>query len=149
MLGAGGGARAVAAGLLERGATKIRVFNRTPERAAKLAAHLGPRVEALPWAQRFDAAADAALVVNASSQGMRGQPPLDMRLDAAPIAAVVSDLIYSPRETPFLAEARRRGHPTVNGLGMLLNQARLSFKAWFGVTPEVTPDVRSMIEATI
>lgn len=149
ILGAGGGARAVAAGLLERGATTIRVFNRTPERAARLAVHLGPRVEALPWAQRSDAAADAVLVVNTTSQGMQGQPPLDMRLDALPRSAVVSDLIYSPRETPFLAEGRRRGHATVNGLGMLLNQARLSFNAWFGVTPEVTADVRSMIEATI
>ncbi len=149
ILGAGGGARAVAAGLAERGATEIRVINRSPERAQKLAADLGKPVSVLPWAEREEALRDAVLVVNSTSQGMKGQPPLDIRLDALPVSAAASDLIYMPRETPFLAAARSRGNRTVNGLGMLLNQARPAFKAWFGVMPEVTPDLRASIEATL
>jgi shikimate dehydrogenase len=149
LLGAGGGARAVVAGLTERGAREIRVINRSPERAQKLASDLGPPVVTLPWESRHDALADAALVINSTSQGMPGQPPLDLRLDNLPATAVVSDLIYIPKETPLLVAARLRGNKTVNGLGMLLNQARPAFKAWFGVMPEVTPELRSLIEATI
>jgi shikimate dehydrogenase len=149
ILGAGGGARAVAAGLIERGATEIRVINRSPERAERLVADLGAPIVALPWSMREEALRDAALVVNSTSQGMKGQPPLDIRLDALPVTAAVSDLIYIPRETPFLEQARLRGNPTVNGLGMLLNQARPAFKAWFGVMPVVTPELRASIEATL
>jgi shikimate dehydrogenase len=149
ILGAGGGARAVAAGLAERGAKEIRVINRSPERAEKLAADIGSPVTALPWSMREEALRDAALVINSTSQGMKGQPPLDIRLDALPTTAAVSDLIYTPLETPFLEQARRRGNHTVNGLGMLLNQARPAFKAWFGVMPEVTPELRASIEATL
>jgi shikimate dehydrogenase len=149
LIGAGGGARAVVAGLAERGATEIRVFNRSPERAERLVEALGAPAVALPWDRRHDALADVILVINATSQGMHGAPPLDIRLDALPSSAAASDLIYAPKETPFLAEARRRGHRTVNGLGMLLNQARPAFEAWFGVMPEVTPELRAKIEATI
>jgi shikimate dehydrogenase len=139
----------VVAGLLERGATDIRVINRSPERAEKLASDLGAPVVALPWAMREEALRDVALVVNSTSQGMKGQPPLDIRLDALPATAAVSDLIYMPGETPFLEQARLRGNRTVNGLGMLLNQARPAFKAWFGVMPEVTAELRASIEATL
>jgi shikimate dehydrogenase len=149
LLGAGGGARAVVAGLTEHGAREIRVINRSPERAQKLAADLGPPVVTLPWESRHDALADAALLVNSTSQGMHGQPPLDINLENLPATAVVSDIIYIPKETPLLAAARRRGNKTVNGLGMLLNQARPAFKAWFGVMPEVTPELRALIEATL
>jgi shikimate dehydrogenase len=149
LLGAGGGARAVVAGLTERGAREIRIINRSPERAQKLASDLGPPVITLPWESRHDALADAALVINSTSQGMPGQPPLELSLDKLPAAAVVSDIIYIPKETPLLAAARLRGNKTVNGLGMLLNQARPAFKAWFGVMPEVTPELRSLIEATL
>jgi shikimate dehydrogenase len=149
LLGAGGGARAVVAGLAERGAREIRVINRSPERAAKLAETLGSPVVTLPWDVRHDALADATLVVNSTSQGMHGQPPLDLRLDKLPTNAVVSDLIYTPKATPLLAAAAARGNRTVNGLGMLLNQARPAFKAWFGVMPDLTPDLRASIEATI
>lgn len=149
ILGAGGGARAVAAGLADRGARDIRVLNRSAERARKLAADLGPPVTVHDWNARGDVLADAALVVNATSQGMHGQPPLDIRLDRLPAGAAVSDLIYTPRETPLLVQARERGHRTINGLGMLLNQARPAFKAWFGVMPDVTADLRASIEATI
>jgi shikimate dehydrogenase len=149
ILGAGGGARAVAAGLIERGATDIRVINRSPERAEKLAADLGKPITTLPWSMREEALQDAVLVINSTSQGMKGQPELDIRLDALPLTSAVSDLIYMPRETPFLEQARRRGNATVNGLGMLLNQARPAFKAWFGVMPDVTPELRASIEATL
>jgi shikimate dehydrogenase len=149
VLGAGGGARAVVAGLAERGAREIRVINRSPERAQKLAADLGAPVVTLPWESRHDAIADAALVVNSTSQGMPGQPPLDLNLDKLPASAVVSDIIYIPKETPLLLAARQRGNKTVNGLGMLLNQGRPAFKAWFGVMPEVTPELRAVIEATL
>jgi shikimate dehydrogenase len=106
-------------------------------------------VKALPWEQRHDALADAALLVNTTSQGMSGQPLLDISLAALPRHALVSDVIYVPLETPLLAAARARGNVTVNGLGMLLNQARPAFKAWFGVMPEITPELRRIIAATL
>ena len=88
------------------------------------------------------------MLINTTNQGMVGQPPLDLTLDALPATALVSDIIYIPRETALLAAARKRGNPTVNGLGMLLHQARPAFHAWFGIMPEVTPKLRKMIEAT-
>ena len=88
------------------------------------------------------------MLVNATNQGMVGEPPLDLALDSLPVNALVSDIIYIPRETALLAAARKRGNPTVSGLGMLLHQARPAFHAWFGIMPEVTPELRAMIEAT-
>ena len=148
VLGSGGGARAVLVSLADRGAREIRLVNRTPERAAALAREFGPPVAAIAWSDRDAALADAAMLVNTTSQGMAGEPALNISLDELPTAALVSDIIYVPRETPLLAAARRRGNPTVNGLGMLLNQARPAFHAWFGVMPEVTPELRAMVEAT-
>jgi shikimate dehydrogenase len=87
------------------------------------------------------------MLVNTTNQGMVGEPALDLALDRLPPRALVSDVIYVPRETPLLAAARRRGNPTVNGLGMLLHQARPAFRAWFGIMPEVTPELRALIEA--
>ena len=89
-----------------------------------------------------------SLLVNTTTQGMHGQSTLDVVLDALPRAAMVSDAIYIPMETPLLTQARLRGHRTVNGLGMLLNQARPAFESWFGVMPEVTPELRAAVEAT-
>ncbi len=149
VLGAGGGARAVVASLADRGAGEIRLLNRTPARAEALAREYGPPVKALNWEERNRALEGAALLVNATSQGLAGQPALDVSLERLPRTALVSDIIYIPLETPLLAAARMRGNPTVNGLGMLLHQARPAFKAWFGVMPEVTPELRRMIEATI
>ena len=83
-----------------------------------------------------------------TSKGMVGEPPLDVALDRLPMSALVADIVYIPRETPLLAAARQRGNPTVNGLGMLLHQARPAFRAWFGIMPEVTPELRALIEAT-
>ena len=149
VLGAGGGSRAVIVSLAERGAKEIRLCNRSLDKAQALAAEFGAPVKAVPWEQRHEALADAALLVNTTSLGMKGQDPLDLSLDQLPRHALVSDIIYVPLETPLLAAARARGNATVNGLGMLLNQARPAFKAWFGVMPEITPELRRAIEATL
>ena len=149
VLGAGGAARAVVLALADRGATEIRLFNRTFEKADALAREFGTPVKALPWSERHAALADIALLVNTTSQGLHGCPPLDLQLDALPARALVSDVIYVPLETPLLAAARQRGNRTVNGLGMLLNQARPAFNAWFGVMPQVTLELRRLIEATL
>ncbi len=149
VLGAGGAARAVVLALADRGATEIRLLNRTFEKADALAREFGTPVKALPWSERHAALADIALLVNTTSQGMHGYPSLDLQLDALPARALVSDVIYVPLETPLLAAARQRGNRTVNGLGMLLNQARPAFNAWFGVMPQVTLELRRLIEATL
>ena len=149
VLGAGGAARAVVLALADRGATEIRLLNRSFDKTVALAREFGAPVKALPWSERHSALADVALLVNTTSQGMHGNPALDLRLDALPGCALVSDVIYVPLETPLLAAARLRGNRTVNGLGMLLNQARPAFHAWFGVMPVVTPELRRLIEATL
>ena len=149
VVGAGGGARAVTYSLAERGAPEIRVVNRTLARAGALAREFGSPVRAIPWTERHDALRDAAMVVNTTSQGMVGQPALDLALDTLPTSALVSDIVYVPLETPLLATARRRGNPTVDGLGMLLHQVRPAWKAWFGIDPEITPELRAHVEATL
>ena len=149
VLGAGGAARAVVLSLADRGAKEIRLLNRSPEKAQALAREFGAPVKALPWEDRHAALSDVALLVNTTSQGMHGNADLDLDLAALPHHALVSDVIYVPLETPLLAAARLRGNPTVNGLGMLLNQARPAFHAWFGVLPEITPELRRAIEATL
>jgi len=148
IIGAGGAARAVVASLADQGAREIRVVNRTYERACELQALFGPPVSAVRWDARADALAGVALVANATNQGMGGKSALDLALDRLTADAIVADLIYTPPETPLLAAARKRGNPTVNGLGMLLNQARPAFNAWFGVTPQITPELIRAIEAT-
>ncbi len=148
MLGAGGSSRGVVVALLEHGAREIRIANRTAEKAQAIAKEFGPDVKAVDWEVRGDALADAALLVNCTDQGMTGKPALVIDLKRLAPTTLVADLIYTPLETPFLADARRRGCLTVNGLGTLLNQARLGFKAWFGVMPDVTPDLLKAIEAT-
>lgn len=149
VLGAGGGARAVVVALLDRGAKQIRLVNRTPARAETLRQQIGGPIELISWADRHKALQGAAMLVNTTSQGMVGQPALDISLDQLPASALVSDIVYTPLETPLLKAARQRGNPSVDGLGMLLHQARPAFKAWFGVLPEVTPELRKMIEATL
>ena len=154
VIGAGGGARAVCYGLAQEGAKTIRIVNRTHARAQGIAAEFAPLfpaavIEALPWERRHDAIDGAATVVNATSCGMVGQPPLDLRLDKLAPAALAADIIYIPLETPFLAAARKRGNRTVNGLGMLLHQGRPAWKAWFGIEPAVTVELRATIERTI
>jgi shikimate dehydrogenase len=148
ILGSGGAARAVLVALLENGATEVRIANRTAEKAQAMAREFGSSVKAIDWENRNAAMADLALLVNATDRGMTGKPALDVVMDRLPNTALVGDLIYTPPETPFLLQARQRGNLTVNGLGLLLNQARLGYQAWFGVLPEVTQELREAILAT-
>jgi shikimate dehydrogenase len=145
VVGAGGAARAVVVALLDAGAPEVRLVNRTAARAEALARELGGAVRVRGWAGREAALAEASLLVNTTSQGMVGEPPLDLALDLLPPAAPVFDAVYVPLETPLLAAARARGNPAVDGLGMLLHQARPGFEAWFGVRPEVTPELRAAV----
>jgi len=149
VIGAGGGSRAVCYGLAQEGARELRLVNRTFDRAQEIAERFGGPIRALPWADRHDALGGAAMVVNTTSCGMVGQPALDITLDKLPQGALAADIIYIPLETPFLAAARKHGNRTINGLGMLLNQGRPAWKAWFGVEPEVTAELRAMVERTI
>jgi shikimate dehydrogenase len=149
VMGAGGGARAVVYGLMERGAKEIRLCNRTHARALTLAKEFGGPITVLPWEQRHDAIEGCAMLVNATSQGMVGQAALDLRLDKLANSALVNDIIYIPRETPLIEAARKRGNRTVTGLGMLLHQGIPAWKAWFGIEPKVTAELRAAIEATL
>ena len=153
MLGAGGAARAVLAGLLEAGATEVRICNRTLDTAQQLAHDFATwgtaRLQAVPWQERHSALAGAALLVNTTSQGMQGQAPLDIRLDALPTTALVTDIVYTPLQTPLLQAAAARGNPTAQGLGMLIHQARPAFEAWFGVLPQTTPALWATVTATL
>src|SRR5947208_3428779 len=112
-------------------------------RAAKLTQELNGPIKPLDWAQRHAALDGAAMLINTTNQGMVGEPPLDLALDPLPANALICDIIYIPRETPLLAAARKRGNPTMNGLGMLINQARPAFQAWFGIVPETAPGPRA------
>ncbi len=136
LLGAGGGARAVAAALRDGGCPRVVLANRTRSRAEALAAQLGDGVAVAEWGDR-SALGEASLLVNCTSLGMKDQPPLDVALDALAPRAVVADLVYVPRETALLCDAAARGHRTMGGLPMLLHQARVGFSQWFGITPEV------------
>lgn len=147
VIGAGGAARAVIVALLDAGVPEIRLSNRTRERAERLAREFGPAVTVVDWDHRASALADAAVVVNTTTQGMQGHPALDLSLDRLPESAVVTDIVYTPLETPLLAAARAHGCVTVDGLGMLLHQARPGFAAWFGVEPEVDDALRAHVLA--
>jgi shikimate dehydrogenase len=149
VLGAGGSARAVVFGLIERGIKRVVLANRTMERARALADEFGPKVEPLAWAEVADRLPRAGLLVNTTSLGMRGQPPLDLDIGLLPAQAVISDLVYVPLETPLLAAAKARGLKTADGLGMLLHQAVRGFELWFGQRPEVTPELRALVEADL
>lgn len=149
VLGAGGAARAIIAGLIDNGAKDIRLTNRTASRADDLAREFGGPVRSVAWSARGDALDGAAMLVNTTSQGMVDQPPLDIDLSKLPKSALVSDAVYVPLETPLLAAARKRGNRAVDGLGMLLHQARPAFHAFFGIMPDVTSQLRADIEATI
>src|SRR3990167_411336 len=148
VVGAGGAARAVMAGLLDEGASEIRLSNRSDAKAMDMAQEFGPRVRAVPWAERHAALEGVALLVNTTNQGMHGQEALDLRLDVLPATALVSDIVYVPLETPLLVAAKARGNATVNGLGMLLNQARPAFEAWFGPLPAISPSLMEKVLAS-
>lgn len=149
VVGAGGGGRAVCYALLQEGATEIRLVNRTREKAERLAQEFGGPFTILPWEDRHDALEGAATVVNVTSQGMTGEPALDLRLDKLAGEALAADIIYTPLETPFLAAARQRGNRTLNGLGMLLHQGLPAWRMWFGIEPTVTAELRAQMENSI
>ena len=149
VLGAGGGARGVIHGLLQAGGREVRLFNRTRDRADAVARHFGARVKVYDWRDRVDRSRDVGLIINATSLGMQGAPGLEMLLGQLDARCIVADLVYVPLETPLLAAARERGLAAVDGVGMLLHQAVPGFKRWFGVTPEVTDELRAIIVADI
>jgi shikimate dehydrogenase len=152
LVGAGGAARALAATFIQAGTAEICLVNRTLERAEALLArldHKASSTSARPWDERGAALEGADLLVNTTSLGMTGQPPLDLALDALPEAAIVADIVYTPLLTPLLQTAAARGHATVDGLGMLLHQAVPGFAHWGGVTAEVDAATRRLIEGTL
>lgn len=149
VLGAGGAARAIVYALLERGAGEVRLVNRTLARAEEIANLFGGKVKPMAWAEREAALVGSFCLVNTTSLGMKGQPPLDLSLDSLPERALVTDIVYVPLETPILALAREQGRPTVDGLGMLLHQAVPGFERWFGQRPVVNSALRQLVEADI
>jgi shikimate dehydrogenase len=153
VIGAGGAARAVVAGLQDRGLSRILVANRTRAKADDLVGDLarndGPALRALDWEEIGAALPGAGLIVNTTSLGLAGQPPLTLDLGKTVRTAVAADVVYVPLKTPFLAAAEARGLRTVDGLGMLLHQAAPGFARWFGITPEVTPELAALIRADI
>jgi shikimate dehydrogenase len=152
VLGAGGAARAVVAALIEARVEEISIANRTPVRAERLADDLAAPVTRMTihaWDERNAALRDAGILINTTSLGMAGEPALDLDLSQLPLAAVVVDIVYVPLETALLANARRRGHRVVDGLGMLLHQGRPGFEAWFGSPVQVTRGLRAAVLTTL
>ncbi|MHA1517282.1 MAG: shikimate dehydrogenase [Alphaproteobacteria bacterium] len=149
VLGAGGGARGILYGLLKAGVQRILLANRTRARAEALAEAFGPKVEVIDWEGKDAALSECGLLVNATSLGMMGQEALSIDVSALPNEAVVADIVYVPLETPLLNSARARNLATVDGLGMLLHQAVPGFERWFGVRPEVTPELTAHVVATL
>lgn len=143
VLGAGGAARAVLHALLAEGAPEIRLTNRTRANAEALADAFGPRIAVADWDNRSAMLDGAVTLVNTTSLGMTGSAPLEIDLDDLPASALVTDIVYTPLETALLAAARARGNAVVDGLGMLLHQARPAFGAWFGPDPEVDDALRA------
>lgn len=148
VLGAGGAARAVLLALQKEGAKEIRIINRTRTRAEALVESLGEKngLAVFDWGDWKDAFSDAGLLVNATSLGMTGKDPLEVPLEYLPASAAVADIVYNPLQTELLKQARAQGRRTMDGLGMLMHQAAPAFAAWFGVTPDVTPELRAVLE---
>jgi len=149
VLGAGGSSRAVVYGLIERGIKRVHLANRTLERALALADQFGPAVHSVAWEKMGEMFPRAGLLVNTTSLGMHNQPALDVDVSLLPSQAIVADLVYVPLETELLKASRARGLRTADGLGMLLHQAVRGFELWFGQRPEVTPELRALVEADL
>jgi shikimate dehydrogenase len=149
VLGAGGSSRAVVYGLIERGIRHVHLANRTLERARALADHFSGNVHPVAWDAKDDLLPRLDLMVNTTSLGMHDQPALEIDVGQLPSNAVVADLVYIPLQTALLAAARARGLRTADGLGMLLHQAVRGFELWFGQRPEVTPELRALVEADL
>ncbi len=149
VLGAGGSARAVVFGLVERGIKRVHLVNRTMERAEVLADQFGPSVHPVAWDAIAGLLPQAGLLVNTTSLGMHGQPALELDIARLPQHAVVADLVYVPLQTPLLMAAKAHGLKTADGLGMLLHQAVRGFELWFGQRPQVTSELRALVEADL
>jgi shikimate dehydrogenase len=149
VLGAGGAARAVVYGLIERGVERIALVNRTQSRAEALRERFGARLQPVSWNDRSRLLADAVLLVNTTTLGMHGQPTLDLDVGRLPRHAIVADLVYVPMVTSLLRAAQARGLRTADGLGMLMHQAVHGFELWFGTKPEVTAELRALLEANL
>jgi shikimate dehydrogenase len=149
VLGAGGSSRAVVFGLIERGIKRVHLVNRTLARAQVLAGRFGEAVQPAKWEQIGELLPRARLLVNTTSLGMHGQGALEVDVGRLPAEAVVADLVYVPLETELLKAAKARGLRTADGLGMLLHQAVRGFELWFGQRPQVTPELRAIVEADL
>jgi shikimate dehydrogenase len=149
VFGAGGSSRAVVFGLIERGIKRVHLVNRTLTRAQVLAEKFGAAVQPAGWDQASALLPRARLLVNTTSLGMHGQGELDVDVGRLPDDAVVADLVYVPLETKLLAAAKARGLKTADGLGMLLHQAVRGFELWFGRRPQVTSELRAILEADL
>ncbi len=149
MLGAGGASLAVVNALLEQGVEELVVANRTLERTEQLRRRFGTRVKPLAWERAGDQLGDCSLLVNTTSLGMKGQPDLQLDLSRLAVDTVVADIVYTPLRTQLLSDAASRGNQVVEGLGMLLHQAVRGFSLWFGVTPEVTPELHDLVARDI
>ena len=148
IIGAGGAARAIIVALLDAGFSSIKIVNRTRRNAEKLVEYLGGAIEVVSWNERNDVIKNAVILVNTTTLGMKGEPTLNIILNKLPCTAVVVDIVYSPLETELLKKAKFNGNPTVNGIGMLLHQARPAFKSWFGFLPPVTEELRQYVLTT-
>ncbi len=147
VLGAGGASRAVISALITEGTPEIWLTNRTRNRAEMLREHFGARVRVLDWNTAANEVGGVATLVNTTSLGMTGQPPLAFALDRIKTKTLVTDIVYNPLQTDLLAQAAAKGCPTVDGLGMLLHQAVPGFEAWFRKRPEVDEDLRAAVLA--
>ena len=145
VLGAGGAARAIVWALLSRNFTEVNIVNRTAEKARKIADEFGSKTIAHSWENLGTTLGETDFLVNTTSLGMTGKPPLVIDLSNLPEAALVNDIVYAPLQTDLLKAAAGRGNPTVDGIGMLLHQAVPGFERWFGVRPEVTDELRALV----
>lgn len=145
VLGAGGAANAVIYALLQEGVPEIFITNRTKEKAQKLTAFNPDKIKAIDWELRHDVLEHANLIINTTSLGMAGHPPLEINLRAAPAHVLVTDIVYAPLITDLLKQANTSGLRTVTGIGMLLHQARPGFKLWNSVLPDVTEELEQLV----
>jgi len=145
VLGSGGASRAIIASLQDEGISEIRLLNRTKGKAKSVKKALGNKIYVYDWNVRSDVLSDASILVNCTSLGMTGQPNLEIDLGKLPNDSLVYDIVYTPIETQLLLNAKKKGNVVIDGLGMLLHQARPGFAAWFGVSPEVTKSLRNYI----
>jgi len=145
ILGTGGAARGICAALVLAHATEIRLVYRTKEKAENLASSVGGNFRLIEWSKKEEALKEAGLLVNATTLGMNGFDPLEIDLSDLDTSAIVADAVYSPLKTKLLKQAAEKGHITADGLGMLLHQACPAFQAWFGIMPEITPELRELV----